>query len=91
MYNLNVFAVLTTWDQKNKASSAFNLPENANWFHRAAEGVAEEPTTNSRDATSAEDALSEDEEPEAADRLIVTLDEPLKILVNGLEFGTNPR
>ena len=32
MYDYKVFAVLTTYDYKNKASSVFKLLENSRWF-----------------------------------------------------------
>ncbi|KAK4981719.1 hypothetical protein LTR66_009760 [Elasticomyces elasticus] len=70
MYDYNVFAVLTACDSKNKASSAFKLPHNSRWFRKAIGGVAEEPTIESREATPAEDAQSEDEETGAVDRLL---------------------
>lgn len=90
VYDYNVFAVLTACDQKNKASSAFKLPQNAKWFHKATGGVAEKPTLDSREATPAENPQSEDEEIGAVDRLVVTFDEPLKNPLNGIQLGTNP-
>lgn len=90
IYNHGVFAVLTACDQKNKAISAFKLPQNAKWFRKAIGGVAEEPTINSREATPAENLQSDDEELGAVDRLVVTFDEPLKNSLNGIQLGTNP-
>ncbi len=92
MYSSNVFAVLTPCDEKNKARSAFELPQNKKWFHKATGGVAEEPIINSREPTPAPDASSEDQDVGATDRLIVTFDDLLKELEScqsGLQFGTH--
>lgn len=51
-------------------------------------GVAEEPTIDSREATPAEDAQSEDEEAGAVDRLVDTFKE-LEKLLNGIQLGTS--
>ena len=40
----NVFAVLIPCDNKNRARTAFRLPENVNRFYKATGGIAEEPT-----------------------------------------------
>lgn len=90
MYDHNVFAVLTTHDRKNKTSSAFKLPQNSRWFHKATGGVAEVPTIDNREPTPANDSQSEDEKPTAVDRLVVTFDELLKNTRNSIQFGTNP-
>ena len=92
MYDHNVFAVLTASDQKNKASSAFKLPQNLTWFRKAIGGVAEEPTIDSREATPAANPQSDDEDEKlgAVDRLVLTFDELLKHPLNGIQFGTNP-
>ena len=93
MYGPNVFAVLTPCDEKNKARSAFKLPQNQRWFHSATGGVAEEPSIDSREPTPAPDPSAEDQDLDATDRLIVTFDKLLKELgnyPNGLHFGTNP-
>lgn len=90
MYDHNIFAVLTAYDQKNKASSAFKLQENSKWFREANGGVAVEPTIDSREATPAAEPQPDDEEPRAVDRLVVTFDEPLENLQNGVQLGTNP-
>lgn len=91
MYDPNVFAVLTPFDNKNKASSAFKLPQNSRWFRRAIGGVAERPTIDSREPTPAEDAQSDGQELGAIDRLVVTFDELLKDPLSGLWLGTSPR
>ncbi|KAI9736123.1 MAG: hypothetical protein M1835_003335, partial [Candelina submexicana] len=94
MYGTNVFVVLTPRDRQNKARSAFNLPQNERWFHKATGGVAEEPIINSREPTPAPERSSTGQGVSATDRLIVTFDELLKELgdcPNGLQFGTNPR
>jgi len=44
MYDDNVFAVLTAFDLRNMASSAFQLRHNLQWFRKAEGGVAEAPT-----------------------------------------------
>lgn len=90
LYDHNVFAVLTAYDHQNKASSAFKLQENSKWFREAVGGVAEEPTIDSREATPAEEPQLDDEEPGAVDRLVVTFDELLEKLQNGVQLGTNP-
>ena len=95
MYGPNVFAVLTTHDQKNKAASAFELEHNSRWFCKATGGVAVEPTINNRETTPAEDPQSDDdddEEASAVDRLVVAFDKLLALdnLQNGLQLGTNP-
>lgn len=51
MYDHNVFAVFTAFDQRNMASSAFRLSHNSQWFRKAEGGVAEEPTIDSRETT----------------------------------------
>jgi len=90
MYSRNVFAVLTASDHRNKASSAFKLPQNAKWLRKATGGVAEEPTINSREQTPAADAQSADHSIGATDRLVLTFDELLKDLPSGVQLGTNP-
>ncbi|KJZ75273.1 hypothetical protein HIM_05467 [Hirsutella minnesotensis 3608] len=91
-YDENVFAVVTAYDLKNKASSALKLPHNSKWLRSAVGGVAETPTIDSREATPAAsgDTPSEDDEPHAADRLIVTFDKLLLDCPSGLQFGTRP-
>jgi len=91
MFDHNVFAVLTAYDGKNKANSAFRLPENSTWFHSSVGGVAIKPTINSRQATPAEDGESDEEELSVVDRLIVTFDKLLESesFENGLQFGTD--
>ena len=99
MYGLNVFAVLTAHDQKNKAGSAFELEHNAKWFRKARGGVATVPAINGREATPAEASQSEEDddndsdvEGSAVDRLVVTFDQLLALgnLQKGLQLGTNP-
>lgn len=90
MYDHNVFAILTACDQINRASSAFQLPENSKWLQKAAGGVAEEPTISSREVTPAEDLYS-DEQASAIDRLVVTFDGLLENLENGIQLGSNPK
>ncbi|OCK91209.1 uncharacterized protein K441DRAFT_679710 [Cenococcum geophilum 1.58] len=92
MDNPNVFAVLTPRDGKNRAMTAFRLPENANRFHSATGGVAEEPTINSREPTPSVWSLSEEErevDQDATDRIILTFDKPPKDPLEGWQFGTN--
>jgi hypothetical protein len=71
MYDHNVFAVLTAYDGKNKASSAFKLPENSTWFRPSVGGVAIKPIIDSRQATPAEDGQSDEGELSVVDRLVV--------------------
>ena len=100
MYGNNVFAVLTAFDQRNMANSAFGLAHNSQWFSKAEGGVAKEPTIDSRETTPAagDDAKSEElnenrnenSGPGAVDRLVVTFDGLLEKLHNGIQLGTNP-
>ena len=90
IYDQNIFAVLTAYDQKNKASSAFKLPENSRWFRAAVGGVAEEPIIDCRETTPAEDSDSDDDEPNSVDRLVVTFGELMKNPLNAIQVGTNP-
>ena len=93
MYDHNVLAVLTAVDDKNKARSAFGLPEYARWFRKAIRGVAEKPTIDSKEPTPASDASSPDQGSGANDCLVITFDkllETLKDYENGLQFGTHP-
>ena len=94
MYDHNVFAVLTAHDEKNRASSAIKLEENAKWFHKAMGGVAEKPTITSREATPAETSPqgnSETAETDAVNRLVITFDKLLENIQHGLQLGTNPK
>ena len=70
MYGPNIFAVLTAYDQKNKASSAFKLEHNSTWFCKAAGGVAVEPTISSRETTPADDEAGAVNEAGTVDRLL---------------------
>lgn len=90
MCDHNVFAVLTAYDQKNKASSAFKLPLYSRWFRNAVGGVAEKPTIDSREATPAEDSQSDDDKPSAVDRLVITFSELMENPLNAIQAGTNP-
>ncbi|KAJ2971740.1 hypothetical protein NUW58_g9332 [Xylaria curta] len=89
MYDSDVFAVLTACDKRNKARSAFDLPENRRWLRRARGGVATAPLMNSREATPADDGQpGSDDEDGAVDRLVLTFD--VKNPANGIQFGTDP-
>ena len=91
VYNNDVFAVLTAYDQKNKASSAFRLPLNSKWFCEAVGGVAALPTIDSREATPAEEwQADDDDELGAVDRLIITFSELMKHPLDAVQAGTNP-
>ncbi|KAF2006472.1 hypothetical protein P154DRAFT_559046 [Amniculicola lignicola CBS 123094] len=101
MYGSDVFAVFTAHDQKNKASSAFELEHNSRWFCKATGGVALEPTMDSRETTPAEDSQENENEDEDEDedemssnvnRLVVPFSKLLSVdgLENGLQLGTNP-
>ncbi|KAF2453500.1 kinase-like domain-containing protein [Lineolata rhizophorae] len=92
MLDPNVFAVLTPCDEKNRARTAFSLPENADRFHKAVGGVAEEPTIDSRQSTPSLLSPSEEtggEDEDATDRIILTFDKPSKDPLKGWQFGTN--
>ena len=104
MYDHNVFAVFTAFDQRNMASSAFRLSHNSQWFRKAEGGVAEEPTIDSRETTPAPGAPGEDAQPEevnenrnensgpgAVDRLVVTFDQLQERLHDGIQLGTDPK
>lgn len=54
MCDQNTFAILIPCDEKNRARDAFRLPANADWYHKAANGVAETPTIGSRNPTPAQ-------------------------------------
>lgn len=86
MYNHNVFAVLIAIDQRNMARSAFRLVHNLKWFREAIGGVAREPIIDSRETTPAVD----EDDPEAAESLVITFDLLSENLQNGIQFGTNP-
>ena len=94
MYGPDVFAVITAYDLKNKASSAIVLEHNLRWFRKATGGVAVKPILNSRHPTPAEDSQSEDDEEKdvsTVDRLVISFEELLTLdnLQNGLQFGTD--
>ncbi len=91
MYDHNVFAVLTAIDDRNKASSAFNLSQNVKWLRKATGGVAIKPTIDSREPTPAAETPSVDHGLSTSDCLILTFDELLKDIRNGVQLGTNPR
>ena len=90
MYENNVFAVLTPVDIYNKASSAFKLPHNSRWLHKAVGGVAEEAIMGSREITPAEDdeAQADAEKLSAVDRLVITFDE-VDNPFTGIQLGTS--
>ncbi len=89
----DVFAVITTHDQKNKADTALKLKHNSRWFCKATEGVALKPIMNSRETTPAEDSQSDDEkEASIVDRLVVSFSKLLALnnLENELQLSTDP-
>lgn len=95
MYDPDVFAVITAFDQKHKASSAIELEHNSRWFCKATPGVALKPIMDSRETTPAEDSQSDDEKKKIVsnvDRLVVSFSKLLALdnLENGLQLGTNP-
>ena len=95
MYSSDVFAVITAYDQKNKASSALELEHNSRWFCKATGGVALKPTIDSREITPAENSQSDDEKeeeiPSNVNRLVVSFSKLLALnnVQNGLQLGTN--
>ena len=91
MDNPNVFAVLTLRDGKNRAITAFHLPENTNRFYSAIGGVAKEPIINSREPTPSVLSLSEEREvdQDATNCIILTFNKPPKGPLKGLQFSTN--
>jgi len=102
MYDHNVFAVLTAFDQRNMASSAFRLKHNSQWFRKAEGGVAEEPSIDSRETTPAPGCLgdnaqleevneNENSGPGAVERLVVTFDQLREKLYDGIQLGTDPK
>lgn len=60
------------------------------WLYKATGGVAEVPHIDSRQPTTATDS-SVDQAFGATDHLILTFDELLRDLPNGVQLGTNPR
>lgn len=93
MYDNKVFAILTPFDRRNWATSAFKLPHNSRWFREPAGGVATEPTIRSREATPAgtepDEANGEQKFKWAdGDRLVITLDD-VEDPVQGIQFGSN--
>ncbi|MCJ1263721.1 hypothetical protein MMC22_003591 [Lobaria immixta] len=90
MSDPNIFAVLIPFDGKNRARDAFRLQANAGWYRKAAEGIAEEPTIDSREPTP---ALQPDLEGNynSADHILLTFDEKPKDPQRGWQFGTDPR
>src|SRR6266576_1300185 len=95
MSDPNVFAVLTPRDRNNLASAAFRLPENAHSYFKVAvasgQGIAEEPTINSREPTPAPGPPSEQANYNSADRIMLRLDKLPKDPTKGWQFGTDPR
>ena len=90
MADPNLFAVLTAYDNKNLARDAFGLPANIHCFRKAAEGIAEEPTIDSREPTPAPQP-SPEARCESGDRILLRLDKPPKDSKTGWKFGTDPR
>lgn len=92
MNSPNTFAILTPDDDIARARSAFRLPENADLFHEATGGVADEQTIDSREATPAPPFLTEGEADgglETSDRIILTFDKAVKNTGRGFHFGAN--
>lgn len=87
----NLFAVLVPCDEKNFASDAFGLPENAHCYHKAAEGIVViEPTMSSREPTPAPQigpALQSSSDV----RILLRLDKSPKKPKVGWQFGTDPQ
>lgn len=94
MSDPNVFAVLTPRDRNNLARAAFCLPENADSYYRAAkgsaQGIAEEPTIDSRESTPAPGPSPEQTNYNSADRIVLRLDKPPRDPTKW-QFGTDPR
>lgn len=86
----DIFAVLIAYDDQNRASSAFKLPENARWFRGVVGGVAETPTLDSREVTLADDASPNDVQVNSVDRLVVTFSELMKNPTTAIQVGTHP-
>jgi hypothetical protein len=82
MSNPNIFAVLIPCDKNNLARAAFRLPENVHGYCKAAEGsaqgIAEEPTIDSREPTPAPGSSPEQSNYNSADRILLRLDKPPK-------------
>ncbi len=95
MSNPNVFAVLIPCDINNLARTAFRLPKNVHGYCKAAEGsaqgIAEEPTIDSREPTPAPGPSPEQANYNAADSILLQLDKPPKDPSRGWQFGTDPR
>lgn len=89
MSDPNVFAVLIPCDKKNLARDAFRLQDNADCYCKAVEGIAEEPTIDSREPTPAPQSSPEGNY-DSADRVLLRLDKLPKDLKKGWQFGTDP-
>jgi serine/threonine protein kinase len=88
MCDQNVFAVLIPCDKKNLARDAFRLEHNADWYRKAAGGIAEEPTIDSREPTPAPQP-SFNTNYDSADRILLTFDKKPKDPGSGWQFGTD--
>lgn len=90
MSDPNLFAVLTPYDDSNFARDAFGLIANVDLYRKAAEGIAEEPTIDSREPTPAPPS-SPMAQREFGDRILLCLNKLPKDPKTGWQFGTNPR
>ena len=85
MFDYNVFAVLTPYQENHRATVAFELPHNAKRFHGVSSSVVEEATIDSREPTPVQSTT--EDEPAC---IILTLDEEVKDPENMWQFGTRP-
>ena len=94
MYGSDVFAVITAYEQRRKASSALELNHNLRWLCKATGGVTLEPTIGSREGTPAENSQADNKQEIASNvnRLVVSFSklQALGNIENGLQLGTNP-
>ncbi|KAI9778298.1 MAG: hypothetical protein M1816_004148 [Peltula sp. TS41687] len=93
MYDPDVFAVLTPYDDDNRARTAFRLKQNERRFMKAtAPGVAEEALIGSRDPTpdlSLPSEKTKDDIDATYDRIVLRFSDPLNNPLEGIQFGTH--
>ena len=78
---------MTAYDNLNLARDAFHLQDNAHCFHKAARGIADKATIDSREPTPAPEASAEAQ----YEAIILRFDKPPKDLKKGWQFGTSLR
>jgi hypothetical protein len=95
MFDYNVFAVLTPYDEEGNypmaAMDAFELPHNAKRFRKGVSSVPKEPTIDSRESTPGlTEPLTTEKNKTVIAGIILTLEEEVKDPENMWQFGTRP-